>query len=222
MLRESEGNRDVEARACESLAVLLGMQGRFDEGMAMFGRARSLRYELGQDLYATGLAMGIAILKLTAGEPVAAQNELEAASPALARMRARDLRSSMDAVLARALYEQGRLGEAQALALSSRETSHDLMTRFLAGLTLARTRARAGKLVEARRIAAEAVEFSGSTDWLDIQGDAELALADVLRIGGELDRARPHLERALSLYERKGCTAMSARVRRQLVEAAAV
>src|SRR5205085_2574137 len=103
MLRESEGVLDVEERACESLGVLLGMRGRFDEGMAMFARARSLRYQLGQDLFAAGMAMAIAMLKLTAQEPVAAEHELEAASIALAPMQADDLRSSIDAVRARAI-----------------------------------------------------------------------------------------------------------------------
>jgi class 3 adenylate cyclase/tetratricopeptide (TPR) repeat protein len=222
MLRESEGVLDVEVRACESLAVLLGMRGRFEEGMAMFARARALRHELGQDLFATGLSMGIALLKLTAGEPLAAEIELESASQTLAPMGAHDLRSSIDAVLARAVYEQGRYAEAEDLALSSQVESHDLMTRFLAGLTLARTRARGGHADEAERIASEAIEFSQSTDWLDIQGDAELALADVLRIGGRDGDSRLHLSHALALYDRKGCTVMAERVRAQLAEPASV
>jgi hypothetical protein len=45
-------------------------------------------------------------------------------------------------------------------------------------------------------------------------------VSDKRRLAGAAEGDQ--LERALSLYERKGCTAMSARVRRQLVEAAAV
>jgi hypothetical protein len=54
---------------------------------------------------------------------------------------------------------------------------------------------------------------------LNFKADALLSLAEVLALAGK--DARPELEQALALYERKGNLVMAERTREQLAAAAA-
>jgi hypothetical protein len=53
-------------------------------------------------------------------------------------------------------------------------------------------------------LAREAVEIARRTDWLNMQGDAHMALADVLRLAGTSTEAVDAAEQALDRYDRKG------------------
>ena len=64
--------------------------------------------------------------------------------------------------------------------------------------------ARRGRLEEAERLAAEAVELAADTDMLAMRAGALLDLARVLRLAGRDTEARPLAGQALELAERKG------------------
>jgi Flp pilus assembly protein TadD len=64
--------------------------------------------------------------------------------------------------------------------------------------------ARRGRLEEAERLAAEAVELAADTDMLAMRAGALLDLARVLRLAGRDAEARPLAGQALELAERKG------------------
>jgi hypothetical protein len=62
-------------------------------------------------------------------------------------------------------------------------------------------------------LARATVELACRTDAVTRQAEALLALAEVLELGGAVEEAKEHVAVALDLYERKGNTAGTARVR---------
>jgi hypothetical protein len=53
-------------------------------------------------------------------------------------------------------------------------------------------------------LAAEAVDLASGTDFLDLQGNTLLGLANVLRITGQFERVPPLVERAREAFASKG------------------
>jgi thioredoxin-like negative regulator of GroEL len=82
----------------------------------------------------------------------------------------------------------------------------------------AKVLARRGELVEAERLAREAVAIGEKTDLLDAQGDMYGDLAEVLLLAGKPDKAAAVLEQALARYERKGNVVMAGRAHARLAE----
>ena len=80
----------------------------------------------------------------------------------------------------------------------------------------AKVLARRGEHAEAERLAREAVAIGEGTDMLNMQGDANADLAEVLLLGGKAGEAAAALEQALDRYERKGNLVMAGRTRDRL------
>jgi tetratricopeptide (TPR) repeat protein len=75
-----------------------------------------------------------------------------------------------------------------------------------------------GDADEARRMAAEAIEWIDGTDQINEQADVRLRVAPALRSIGDVEHARALLAEALELYGRKGNRPMTARAEQQLSE----
>jgi Flp pilus assembly protein TadD len=82
----------------------------------------------------------------------------------------------------------------------------------------ARLLASRGRFGEAETLARLAVAQAESTDFLGFHGDAYVALAEVLRLGGRTDGAIDALKSAIQLFERKGNVVEARRARVQQVE----
>ena len=63
----------------------------------------------------------------------------------------------------------------------------------------------------AELLATEAVELAAATDFLDLQGNTLLGLANVLQLAGKSEAAPPLLEQARQAFERKGNIVAEAR-----------
>jgi tetratricopeptide (TPR) repeat protein len=124
----------------------------------------------------------------------------------------------MTANLARALAAQGRDDEALEQATLSGELAvrDDLYAQVERRGPLAAVLARRGRLTEAERAAAEAVELGADSDMLGMQATALLDLAGVLRLAGRDAEVAPLARRALELAERKGHTVAAAQARELL------
>jgi tetratricopeptide (TPR) repeat protein len=138
-------------------------------------------------------------------------------------MGERGLRAEMTANLARALAAQGRDDEALEQATLSGELAvrDDLYAQVERRGPLAAVLARRGRLEEAERVAAEAVELAADSDMLGMQADALLDLARVLRRAGRDTEAAPLAGQALALAERKGHVVAAAQAQ-ELLEATTV
>ena len=181
------------------------MQGRFEEGRELAARASSILEELGRPIELYTLAFWTAPLELLAGDPVASEREAATACDGLEAAGEKGFLSTMAAMLAEALYAQGRLDEAEAAVRRSREaaTSDDFNAQAMWRGGQAKILARRGELEEAERLAREAIEIIDRSDELSHQGDFRVGLAEVLQLAGRNDESIPVLEEALERYEQK-------------------
>ena len=145
-------------------------------------------------------------------------DELRTALRALEQMGEKALLSSTAAMLAQALYEQGRLDDAEAATKRSRETAsgEDVSAQIVWRGVQAKILALRGELYDADALAREAVELAAGTDFLNYRADALSDLAEVLDAAGRVGEAREAVRSALDLYEEKGNLVSAERARKRL------
>ena len=122
--------------------------------------------------------------------------------------------------LSTALYHQGRYDEALELTAAFDEVPapYDTEWQIKRRGIRAKALARRGELAEAETLAHEAVELAATTDFSTFHGDALIDLAEVLRIAGRAAEAKPAVEHAVTLYERKGNIVSAGKARTLLRE----
>jgi class 3 adenylate cyclase/tetratricopeptide (TPR) repeat protein len=194
----------------------LAMLGRFDEAHALLAGVADRAAELGSARHEMMLGwrrFDLARLEGNWAEAEAAARQACEAAEANAELVNYLWFCSMRA---QALVELGRPDEAGECLDRGEElaASYEVDPQVRSRMVRARLLAGGGQLDEAERLAREAVARAGETDMLNLQGEALLNLAEVLALAGK--EARPELEEAIALYERKGNLVMAERVRSQL------
>jgi len=219
LLKMSAGT-GYEAPALMALAWARAMQDRFDEARDLVRRSRGIYEDLGLRLRSTIVAETAGEIEMLAGDAVGAEQELRASLVALAEMGEQGIQSTVAAVLAHALIEQGRLDEAEEMESASEfaAAEDDVSTHVLGQSARARILAAQGRHEEAERVARHAVGRAEETDDLNMRGDALLDLGRVLSEAGDRDGAVFAVEQSLSLYQAKGNSAAVAAARRRLGE----
>jgi class 3 adenylate cyclase/tetratricopeptide (TPR) repeat protein len=200
-------------------AAALAMLGRFDEARRLQSEYQEGLEERGDILnLGSNLSQDGANLELLAGNPAAAAALAERGCRILEEAGERSWLSTGACRYAEALYELGRLEEAEEWARKGSEMggSDDMATQILAGQVLAKVLARRGQHSEAERVAREAVAGADGTDSLVSQGDVRHDLAEVLELAGRREEATSALNEALERYERKGALVLAQRVRERL------
>ena len=180
--------------------------GRFDEARAITGRALDGFRSLGAHAMAATGEQFRAWIELSAGEARAAVAALLRADAILAESGERSLRSTTQALLARAYALVGDPDSARtAIDLAEelgapQETvnyaiTHDVRARLaLAG----------GELAAAERWARSAVEHALATDFVELQAEARLGLGRVLGALGRTADASSEATLAAELFSAKG------------------
>jgi hypothetical protein len=196
-----------EADLRNALGGLLAMRGDFEAAHEQLSRAGSAMEELGMNLtIAAGQVPAEA--DLLRGDPEAAEGRLR---PGIEELRAAGetgFLSTSAAVLAEALYRQGKFEEAEEWTKVSEgsaaedDVASQMQWRAIRGKTVAKL----GRIEEAEVLAREAVERALSTDYLTMQGDCWFALAEVLAAAGREREALEAVERAAEVWGRKGIT----------------
>jgi predicted ATPase/class 3 adenylate cyclase len=201
----AEGDRYVQAWADYMLAVLQAMQGAPDEARGLCARARQTFQELGLAVTLAVVDMYAGMAELITGDPVAAEREVRRGYTSLSEMGERAALSTMAAMLARALYAQGRYDEAETLTSVSREAASqdDIVSQVKWRGELAKVLARRGEADRAETLAREGAALASPTDFPLLQGHAFEDLAEVLELGGQVDEAVAVLEQALRTYQDK-------------------
>ena len=222
LLREAEGNELDEADITTVLAIACGADGRFDEARTLIRDARVKYHEPGLLLRYGATSMAAAWIEFDAADPVAAEAELREGLRILREMGESAFLSTAAAMLAQALNDQGRYNEAEEETKVSEQAAspEDLASQVGWRSQRARALAHLGGLEDAERLAREAVELTRATDTFGFIAQASLALAEVLRLGGRPEEARPFVEQALVLYERKGTAPAACRARELLADLA--
>jgi tetratricopeptide (TPR) repeat protein len=197
------------------------MRGGFDRARELLAQSQETLVDLGQSRLLATMQTYAGQVELLAGDPVAAERELRKSLDALRAIGDLGNVATTAASLASAVAALGRDAEALELTFLSQRTAapDDLHSVVPWRATRARLQARSGDLAEALTLAREAVELSGPTDHLVLQGDALLSLALVLAAGGTTDEAGRAGRDAVARYEAKGNIVAAARARELLQEA---
>ena len=123
------------------------------------------------------------------------------------------LLSTMAALLARIVRDQGRDAEALELSLAAEQAaaSDDVEAQALWRAVRAPILARSGQLAEAEALARAALGFALGAEAPVLQADTWVELATVLRLAGQRAGADEALGKAHALYAAKGDRVSAAR-----------
>jgi len=206
------------AWAVNAMAVLEAMQGDFDTAEQLLAEANDTLHQLGS-LHSSVSHME-ALIRLLARRPALAETTLRAGVEALEAMNAGDLLATTNAMLAQAVYDQGRLAEAEALCSAAADGAapDDIVTQVIWRGVKAKVLAAEGECERAEALAREAVALVEPTDLRSHHADAMLDLAEVLRACGRNAESELAIRSGLSLYDNKGNAAGGARARAWLAE----
>jgi ATP/maltotriose-dependent transcriptional regulator MalT len=218
LLEEVHGNAKAEALLLAAIAHLEAMRGNFDEARELYRRSRAILEELGWSFLAAQTSFDSGPIELLAGDPRAAEEELRRDYETLDRMGEKNYISTTAALLARAVYEQGRYVEAGTFADVSRELAadDDVTSQVLWRGVHAMLLARAEEHAEAETMARSAVQMSESADAPEAQGNALLDLAEVLSMAGDREGAARALTQAIGQFEGKGMLVPAERAQARL------
>ena len=185
---------------------LMAMEGRFDEARASLAAGLQHADDFGLTLWRGGWTMDVGHSELLAGDAEAAERALREGYEILAGLDETGFRATVGALLGEALLRQGRDAEAAAILdeVAPRAADDDVDFQVRSGAVRAELLARSGELEEAERVARGAVALAEQTDYSELRGAALVALGRVLRAACRVDEASEAVERAVSLYERKG------------------
>ena len=216
------GNLRAQSEILPALGGLYAMTGRFESARELLAECDAILEELGFTIHSA--PEWAAFVALLAGDPAAAEERLRAGYERLAAMGETQFLSTTAALLARAIYEQGRYDEAYAFTEASAEAAalEDVVTQIGWRAVRARILVGQGRLGEGEKLAREAVALAEGTDLPSDRGDALLDLGEVLRAWARLEEAGAAVRRALSLYEWKGNLVGAEKARSLLAELAPV
>jgi class 3 adenylate cyclase/tetratricopeptide (TPR) repeat protein len=221
--QEARGDKKAMSSALIAQAAFEAGLGRFDEARALLGRSRALLQEVALTVWLAGpQAQFAGWVELLAGEPAAAERELRAGYDTLNEIGEQAWLSTVVAVLAEAVYGQGRYEEAEELAGVSEGSAgtEDTYSQVLWRSVLAKVSARRGEGVEAEALARESVRLAKTTDFLHLRWHALMSLAETLQLAGRPADARSAALEAAAVAERKGNRVGADRARALLDEVA--
>jgi tetratricopeptide (TPR) repeat protein len=221
ILDEVSADRRAAAMASRQLAQLQAMQGDFAEARERYRNSRHTLEDLGWGFDAAIVSLDSGPIELLAGDPAAAEAELRRDYEALRTMGDRNFVALTAALLAEALYRQGRIDEAEEPAADAEEvaSSDDLGAQVLWRTVRAKLHARSGKYDEARVLIGEACRLIESTEDPSGQADVLVDAAEIARLAGDEQGAMDALQKAHSRYAAKGNLA-GARRAEELIAAA--
>jgi ATP/maltotriose-dependent transcriptional regulator MalT len=204
------------ASALTAQAVFVAGLGRFDEARELIGRARALLQDVGLTVWLAGPhAQFAGWIELLAGEPAAAEAELRWGYRKLEQIGELGWLSTVVALLAEAVYLQGRRDEATALARLSEESAgtEDVYSQVLWRGVRAKVLAAGGERVDAERLAREASVLAGTTDFLLLRWHALMNQTEVRLIAHDGPAAEAALIEAIHLAAQKGNVVAEGRAR---------
>jgi tetratricopeptide (TPR) repeat protein len=199
---------------------LLAMEGREEDFDREVERVRSLWEEIGDPTRILTRAQGIGEGNRLLGRPDLAEANFRAGIELFDQLGETGFNSTMTALLALSLCDQGRFDEAESYVARSRElgAEDDFATQSAWRMGAALVRSHRGDHGGALSLADQAVAIIADTDYLVWQGDVHEVRGIVLANASRPDEARDAFEQAMSRYERKGVVPAVARIRRRLAE----
>jgi DNA-binding SARP family transcriptional activator/tetratricopeptide (TPR) repeat protein len=213
-LMERDSSPRTVASCLRCLAVLKAMVGRFDDARSLAIQAEALVSELGLEVIAAASSTILGTIELLKGDAASSEEILRNGFERLSSLGETMYSSELGVQLARALYAQQRDEEAwQVIQVGARATVSDVAVPVYKAGIRAKLLARRGVRDESIQLAHEAIEIAERTDFIDLQGDALMDLAEVLRFIDDFEKAHESASAALDLYHQKGNLVSARRAR---------
>jgi predicted ATPase/class 3 adenylate cyclase len=214
VLRAATGDAWAEAEILEPLSLLYAHVGRFADARSAIARAKAEYARSGAKFDWAHCAIPAGHIELVAEDSAAAERVLSEGCEAFRAMGERGFFASAVAMLAEAVYEQGRIEEAQKLTeqaeFAAAADDIDAQARWRA--TRAKILARHGQVAAARQLADEAVARTSLTSYAWLLAETLTARAEVFRLAGANEEAAESLRKALQLYEERHATSLAQHV----------
>jgi class 3 adenylate cyclase/tetratricopeptide (TPR) repeat protein len=206
ILERAGAHRLVEANILCYLGGFEAMRGNVDEAWSLVAKGRAIFDDLGHRYGLANHALVSGSVGLLAGDAAAAERELRPSVEVLEAMGETGVLCSVAAFLAEASYQLGDLDEAERLTQLSEDTAadDDAAAQVAWRATRAKVLARRGSTGAAESLVRQALALADETDFLNMQGDALVAAAEVLRAAGRGEEAAARLRDAIARYEAKG------------------
>jgi ATP/maltotriose-dependent transcriptional regulator MalT len=182
------------------------MNGELEAARVLYREGRAILRDLGQGVLSASTGIDLALVELHGGDLAAAEAAVRADCDFLESVKENYFRSTVAALLARLVRDQGRLEEALELTrVAEAATSEDdVHSQSMWRSTRAPILAVQGNLSGGEALARKAVEFAFTTESVNLQADALAELGWVLRAAGQHAESAEVLDRACALYEAKG------------------
>jgi class 3 adenylate cyclase/tetratricopeptide (TPR) repeat protein len=203
---EVHGDRRTQGVVLSTLAALLAMRGNFDRARVLSRQAQGLLADLGATVVGATTSLETVWIERLAGNLAAAERDLRRDYQTLTDLGERYFLSTVAGELARVLYAQGRLDEAEQMSRHTQQLadSDDIASQTLWRTVQAKLLARRGNRDGALILVGEAIEMLERTDAILAQAETLADLAEVLRQSGRPGDADGVLEDAIALFEVKG------------------
>ena len=187
-------------------ASFTAMQGAFEEARRLNALADAVAESIGSAYFLSAHAEQLGQIEFWAGDAEASERAFRRNYESFDGLGDEGHQSTGAAMLAAALCDLGRFEEAERYAEIALRIGavDDLATQVPARSSLALVQAARGESAAAERLAREAVDLLKEAECPNMQGDAWLDLAQVLRMAGKPVAAGHAAEEALRSYERKG------------------
>ena len=179
------------------------LNGHFDQARELTQGALDDFRELGMHTMAATCDQSLASIELSRGDAEAALAALLRSDAILAEFGERPMRSTTQAMLARAHERSGDREAARAAATFAEELSapQDVANFVITHGVRAQLALVDGELAAAERWARSAIDYAFQTDFVGLQAEAELGLARVLSGLGRAPEACAEARAGLGLYQ---------------------
>jgi class 3 adenylate cyclase/tetratricopeptide (TPR) repeat protein len=206
VLERAEGDRKATSVALSTWGALEAMRGQFDQARELCARAKSILQEVSLPGWMGALTQMSGWVEILAGDLIAAEEDLRWGVEVLRGIGELSWLSTTAAILAEAMYAQGRLEEAESFVRVSEETagSDDTYSQPLLRSVRAKVLARRGRTDEAEQLVREAIAITKPTDFLFLKGTVLRSFAEILTMLGRHDEAEAALVEAIGMCEQKG------------------
>jgi tetratricopeptide (TPR) repeat protein len=218
-LARVRGDRTSEATVWAALAQLTAMSGDLGRAHEMAQQYRATLLELGPSVSGASTSLETSRVDLLAGDPEAAERDLQRDYDDLGRLGERYFRSTIGSFLARVMAIRGRSQEAADLASEVGELAdpEDFATQITWRLARSRALAQLGDAPGARALAEEALRLADDApEYIVVLADAYADVGDIQDVLGDREAARAAWSRALECATIKGDVVTTAAMQERL------